>query len=187
VTRRSPPLNRAPFHSPPPAARPIRPAPSKTLDSSTQILADDASQAPVTKARSKILFPALDLGPLPVELVGEYLLQRHLVPGIGFFSAANQDHAFERHGPQFLKCVPHLAATVLYPHYIGQSPLHPLEFEMVRLTSAKLGLPQIYVLVAVTLDIDGLGRYAIQSVYPIGRGTVERRVRKRHLFPVPYP
>jgi hypothetical protein len=127
-------------------------------------------------------FPAIDLGPLPVELVSSFL-RRTLAPGVIHFSSANQDHAFARHGQEFLSCLPHVGAAVLDPEYIGQGPDHPQEFEMVRAIS---GLSEIggHVLVALTLEIGAEGRYMIQSVYPINRGTVFRRIRKRHLFRV---
>jgi hypothetical protein len=121
-------------------------------------------------------FSALDLGPLPVDLVS-YILRRPLMVGIMHFSAANQDHAFERHGAEFLACLPHVAATIIAPDHIGQSPRHPNGFEMVRAVEQR----GPHVLVAVSLDLDIAGRYPIQSVYPIGYETVRTRLRKRHL------
>src|SRR5579863_2501889 len=85
------------------------------------------SGLPVRSSR----FPALDLGPLPVGLVSR-ILQCALAPGMVHFSAANQDHAFERHGDEFLACRPHVAAAIIAPHYIGQSPRHLDGFEMIR-------------------------------------------------------
>ena len=125
------------------------------------------------------VFPALDLGPLPAELVGR-MLHCELIAGVVHFSAANQDHAFARHGEEFRRCLPHVEATIIAPDYIGQSPHHPVEFEMVRAMAGN----SVFTLVAVTLGVDDVGRYSIQSVYPIGRGIVERRLRKRHLFRV---
>lgn len=99
------------------------------------------------------------------------------------FSAANQDHAFERHGAEFLACLPQVEATITVPEYIGQSPRHPSGFEMVRAIEGHSG-PGTYLLVAVSLNFDVVGRYPIQSVYPIAYATVRRRLRKGHLVRV---
>jgi hypothetical protein len=124
-------------------------------------------------------FPAIDLGPLPVELINA-ILRCALGPGIVHFSAANQDHAFERHREEFLTCLPYVAATVLDPEYIGQSPRHSEGFELVRSVGPE---PPGHILVALTMQTDG-GRYMVQSVYPIGSATVRRRLRTGHLFRV---
>ena len=129
--------------------------------------------------RSSRCFRALDLGPLPAELVNR-ILQCALPPGTVHFSAANQDHAFGRHGDEFLACLPHVAAAIIAPHYIGQSPLHLDGFEMVR----EAPDISIHILVAMTMAFDDQGRYAVQSVYQIGRSTVQRRLGTGHLFRV---
>ena len=133
-------------------------------------------------ARIKSRFHAVDLGPLPVEIVGS-VLRLNLVRGIVHFSAANQEHAFRRHGENFLACLPHVTATILAPEYIGQSTLYPKGFEMVRATDDLSDIGG-YILVAMTLEIDEVERYIVQSVYPIDRGAVFRRLRKDHLFSV---
>jgi len=112
-----------------------------------------------------------------------YVLRRSLAAGILHFSAANQDHAFGRHGEEFLACLPHVAATIITPHHIGQSPRHPNGFEIVRATDGASGRGT-HVLVAVSLELDCDGRYPIQSVYLIGRDTVSRRLRKGHFVRV---
>jgi hypothetical protein len=123
-------------------------------------------------------FRALDLGPLPVELVNS-VLRCTLAPGRVLFSAANQDHAYGRHAEKYLACRAHIAATVVAPHFIGQSPHHPDGFEMVRAVGEGG-----HILVALTLFPADAGRYPIQSVYPIGRNVVYKRVRTGHLFRV---
>lgn len=127
-------------------------------------------------------FLAFDLGPLPVDLVND-ILRCTLLPGVVHFSAANQDHAYERHGEQFVSCFPHIAATIAAPQFIGQSPHHSDGFEMVRESSGLVGVGG-HVLVALTIFPSDGGRYPIASVYPIGRGVVYRRLRKGHLFRV---
>lgn len=130
-----------------------------------------------------IRFPALDLGPLPVEVVNR-VLRCDLPPGIVHFSAANQDHAFEQHGDDFLSCQPHIEATVLNPDYIGQGPQYVTKgFEMVRdLNQMPRG--GNHILVALTLQPDNLGRYLVQSVYQIAYGTVRTRMKRDRLFRV---
>ena len=126
----------------------------------------------------KVPFPTIDLGLLPVALVSN-ILGCKLTPGIVRFSSANQDHAFGRH-QEFLSCLPHVVATVLYPEYVGQSPHHPWNSRW----SVLSGEPKsTHVLVAVTLEtVDD--HYMVQSIYPIGYGIVRRRLRKGHLFQV---
>ena len=124
------------------------------------------------RARSR----TLDLGPLPIEIVNR-ILGVSLLPGAVIFRAAEQDHAFERHSEQYLRCLPFIRAAIANPTYVGQSPRHLTGFELVRETDDS-----VYVLVALTLVTDEAGAYPVQSLYPVGRNTVMGRLRKRHLF-----
>jgi hypothetical protein len=123
-------------------------------------------------------FRAFDIAPFPAELVHRFL-GITAAEGIVHFSAAGQDHAFERHGDVFLGCLEHLEMTMCCPQFIGQSPGHPAEFELVREASG-VG----FVLAALPLECDDEGRYVVRSLYAIGYPTIQRRLRKGHLFQV---
>jgi hypothetical protein len=118
----------------------------------------------------------LDFGPLPVEIVNR-ILAVSLPPGAVIFRAAEQDHAYEKHSEQYLRCLPFIRMVIAQPTYIGQSPHHLTGFELVKVTDDGL-----HILVALTFATDGAGAYPIQSLYPIRRDTVMGRLRKKHLF-----
>jgi hypothetical protein len=117
----------------------------------------------------------LDLGPLPVALVNR-ALGLELRPGPVIFRAAEQDHAHERHGADYLRCLPFVGLAIASPTF-GQSPRHPAGFELVKVTSDG-----VHILVALTVVADEAGAYPVQSLYPISKSTAMRRVRTNHLF-----
>jgi hypothetical protein len=140
---------------------------------------DQARQRYLSAARAKrARNRTLNLGPLPVALINR-TLGRQLRPGPVVFRAAEQDHAHERHGADYLRCLPFVGLAIASPTFIGQSPRHPEGFELVKVTSDGL-----HVLVALAVVADGSGAYPVQSLYPISKSTAMRRLRKSHLFHV---
>jgi hypothetical protein len=120
-------------------------------------------------------FLAFDIAAFSVELIERHL-GLVLLPGIVHFSARAQDHAFEKHGDEFLRCRDALEATIAFPHYVGQGPQHVDEFELVR----KLGAD--YTLAAMSTRRDDEGRYLLLSLYRIDEGTVITRLKRKRLF-----
>lgn len=105
------------------------------------------------------------------------MLGVELRPGPVIFRAAEQDHAHERHGADYLRCLPFVGLAIANPTFIGQSPHHSAGFELVKVTGDG-----VHVLVALTFATDGTGAYPVQSLYPISKSTAIRRLRKNHLF-----
>lgn len=116
-------------------------------------------------------YPALDLGPLPVDLVDE-ALGTELMPGRVRLSRTAHRHMATDHPADYPACIAHIAATVAMPTFIGQSPGHSRNFEMIRRVGPTNGPA---VLVAIGLEPDGLGDYRVRSCYLIEARKVEDR------------
>lgn len=118
--------------------------------------------------------PDLVLGPLPVEAINK-TLELELDEGDVVFTGAAQKHAASRHPDDYAKCLPHVAAIVANPLYLGD------DFEnegKIELVGRPLGTP---ILVAVSIEKDARGRYHVVSVYPVSEGTIEGRRKKGRL------
>ena len=60
----------------------------------------------------------LDFGPLPVDLINR-ATGLELEPGNAFFSINAQKHADKRHPLDYSRGLPHVAAVIAYPMYVG--------------------------------------------------------------------
>lgn len=119
-------------------------------------------------------FRPLDLGAMPCDIIAR-ALDIQPQPGTVHFSIPAQEHAWERHGTQFMQCFPYVGAAVENPHFVGQHPRHT---DGVELYHEAGGL---FALVAVTLSRTNQDIYHIQSVYPVGQGAIQRRLRKKQV------
>lgn len=118
-------------------------------------------------------FSPLSLGPLPAGSVSK-CLNVQVPDGAVHFSIPAQNHAYKRHGRDFLACLPYLSQTIATPNYVGQAPHYENEFEVIYETPDN----GLIILVAVQIRLDNRGRYQLRSVYPIDADKVERRLRK---------
>ncbi len=97
------------------------------------------------------------------------------------FSIAAQKHAMTRHPSEYELCVPHLAQAVANPTYVGQAPDHKNKgFELVL----HVQKDSLIVLIAIHFKPSKNGVYIVKSCYPINASTLDRRLRKKHLFRV---
>jgi hypothetical protein len=124
-------------------------------------------------------FSPLSLGPLPAKLVTD-CLNVEVPDGAVHFSIPAQNHAYKRHGRDFLACMPYLSQAIATPHYIGQAPGQRKSFEVIY-ESPDDGLT---ILIAIQIRVDNRGRYQLSSVYPVDSSKVERRVRRGFVKPV---
>ena len=125
-------------------------------------------------------YPALDLGPLPVDLINR-TLGTELDPGRVRLSARAHRHIAEDHPNDYQTCMAALPGAVAAPTYIGQAPHHARNIELVKRVR---GVEGWMVLVAVGLEPDRRGDYRVRSSYLVRESTVEgRRLRGRLLTP----
>jgi len=122
-------------------------------------------------------YPSRTLGPLPVDLINA-ALGTELEPGTVRLSPQAHRHMAEDHPADYPVCIAALAVTVAAPTFIGQSPGHSRNFEMVRRVARADGSA---VLVAIGLDRDERGDYRVRSCYLIEAEKVESRRLKGHL------
>ncbi len=127
------------------------------------------------------LYPAVDLGPLPVEAINA-VLGTELEPGHVRLSEQAHRHIAEDHPGDYAMCFPALAAAIAEPSFIGQAPRRTGNFEMLRRINHPEGK---VVLVAVGLDMDGAGDYRVRSRYLVTGEQVDRRRRDGRLRPPP--
>lgn len=118
----------------------------------------------------------LVFGPLPVDEIN-LTLQLELDPGFVVISGNAQIHAARRHPDDFSRCLPHVAAIIENPLYLGDDARNPGKIELVgRVASLGGGL-----LVAIEITLDGDGLYNVTSFYPISNQKIEDRRQKGHL------
>jgi hypothetical protein len=126
-------------------------------------------------------FPALDLGPLPVDAVNA-VLGTELEPGNVRLSETAHRHMAEDHPDDYAICIASLPYTIAEPSFIGQAPQHTSNFELLR----RVNHPdRKSVLVAVGLEMDRSGEYRVRSCYLVAAGTVDNRRRAGRLKPPP--
>lgn len=118
------------------------------------------------------MWKTINLGALPVVQI-QRCLGIELAPGILEFSADAQAHAFKKVPTRESICKPHLFDVVARPTHVGQQPKYVgTAFELVRVVPDGP-----IVLIAIGLAQTRSRAYGVRSVYPLDRGTLERRVR----------
>ncbi len=122
-------------------------------------------------------YPAVDLGPLPVDLINA-ALNTELEPGYARLSRTAHRHMATDHAADYPVCIAEIAATIAAPTFIGQAPEHGRNFEMVRRIGRADGSA---VLVAIGLEPDDRGDYRVRTCYLLEAGKVEDRRRQGRL------
>jgi hypothetical protein len=120
--------------------------------------------------------PDLILGDLPVERIN-LTLGTQLEAGVAVFSRAAQTHAARRHANDYPVIAPHVASIVLNPLYVGDDLRNGGKIELI----GKAPGSAMYALVAVSVELDELGRYHVASLYPVSREKIENRRQKGFL------
>lgn len=119
----------------------------------------------------------LDFGPLPVDLINR-TTGLELETGNAFFSINAQKHAAKRHPLEYSKALPHVAAVIADPMYLGDDFKNHGKIELVARVAA-LGNA---LLVAVEVTRDDSGRYNVTSFYPISQKKIDNRREKGRLL-----
>ncbi len=117
-------------------------------------------------------YPALDLGPLPVDLINA-TLGTELEPGRARLSSTAHRHMADDHPADYQICIAALKAdAITAPTFIGQDPSHGGNFVLVK----RVGLPDgRAVLVAIGLEPNDRGDYSVRTSYLIPQRTINAR------------
>jgi hypothetical protein len=118
-------------------------------------------------------YPAVDLGPLPVDLINA-VLGTDLESGLVRLSERAHQHMAEDHPADYALCFASLRLAVSAPSFIGQAPKRTGNFEMLRRVNHPDGK---VVLVAIGLETDPAGEYRVRSAYLVSAQTVDERRR----------
>jgi hypothetical protein len=127
------------------------------------------------------LYPALDLGPLPVDLINA-VLGTELEPGDVYLSERAHRHMAEDHAADYPYCFPALPALIAAPILIGQAPKRTMNFELFRRVVHPDGK---VAMAAVGLVVDEIGRYRVRSCYLVVKEVVDNRRLAGRLKPPP--
>jgi hypothetical protein len=122
-------------------------------------------------------YPAIHLGPLPVDAINA-VLRTELEPGIARLSQTAHKHMAEDHPADYPICIAEIALTIATPTFIGQAPEHGRNFEMIRRIWHADGS---VVLVAIGLEPDERGAYKVRTCYLLEAHKLEQRRRQGHL------
>lgn len=122
-------------------------------------------------------YQAVEFGPLPVEAINR-ALGTELEPGNVRLGEQAHRHIAEDHPEDYEACMAALPLAIANPTFVGQAPKHQRNFEIVRRVARPDGQA---VLVAIGLELNEFGNYAIKSSYLIKAETVNNRRRLRTL------
>lgn len=112
---------------------------------------------------------------MPCEAIN-HTLEMELEAGDVVLTRAAQIHARRRHPEEFEICLPHLAAVVANPLYVGDDAKNP-GIELISRIPAAGG----FILVAVKVEPDAQGRYEVASFYPVSEQKIAGRRDKGFL------
>ena len=122
--------------------------------------------------------PILRFGPLPVATINR-LLGLELDPGETVMSAGAQIHARRRHSADYGRLVPHIAAVVASPLYVGDDVRNAGKIELI---GRPPGWAAEALLVAVAIARDDAGNYNVVSCYPVSEEKVHARRERGFLL-----
>lgn len=126
--------------------------------------------------KKKYIPPKIILGDLPVAQINTTLTMELEAGGV-VMSGRAQLHAAKNHKDDYSRCLPHIAAIVTNPLYIGDDFKNPGKIEMISRVPA-IGSA---ILVAVNIQRDRSGDYNVSSFYPIDEKKVGSRLDKGFL------
>lgn len=123
-------------------------------------------------------FGLVQLGPIPSDLINR-TIGTELEPGEAVLSAQAHRHIAEDHAADYPLVIANLQIVISEPSYIGQSPKHSDNFELVRQIWVPKGRQAI--LAAVKMTKNEFGNYNIVSGYCLEEEKVTKRILKGHL------
>ena len=126
-------------------------------------------------------YPALNLGPLPVNAINT-ALGTELLPGQVRLSQQAHKHMAQDHPEDYPDCRAALQLAIASPSFVGQAPNHTSNFELLRRIARADGK---VVLVAIGLAPDDAGNYRVRSCYLVKAEVVDARRQAGRLKSVP--
>jgi len=114
---------------------------------------------------------------MPVDSIRR-TIDRDLDPGTVVLTVPHQIHVQKSHPADYGRCLPHVAAILAYPLFIGDDFKND-GIELIARVSA-IGSPM---LVAVKIDLTEKGTYEVSSFYPISEKKIQNRLDKGFLKP----
>jgi hypothetical protein len=118
------------------------------------------------------------LGPLPVDLINA-TLGTELEPGDAIITSRAHRHIATDHADDYVAVMAYINVLISNPTYIGQSPRHGSEFEMVRRVIVPGG--NEIILAGINLTRNDFGNYNVHSAYRLTEEKVTKRILSRHL------
>ena len=118
----------------------------------------------------------IKLGDLPVDQINATLAMELEAGGV-VMSGRAQLHAAKKHPLDYSRCMPHIAAIVTNPLYIGDDFRNPNKIEMISRVPAINSV----ILVAVNIERDTRGDYNVVSFYPVDERKLGSRLDRGFL------
>ncbi len=128
-----------------------------------------------------VLYDPIELGLLPVDLVNS-ALGTELVPAPVRLSAQAHRHIAKDHPEDYEVCIAALSIAIQAPSFIGQAPKHTRNFEIIRRIARTDGR---VVLVAISLECERDGCYAVRTSYLLEATKLEARRQKGTVRAIP--
>ena len=121
--------------------------------------------------------PDLVLCELPAETINR-TIDTELEVGAVILTRAAQAHAARRHPIDYPICMPHIAAVVADPLYIGDDEKNPGYIELI----SRVPAVGQFILVAVNVQMKPDGTYHVASFYMVSEKKIAGRRQKGFLF-----
>jgi hypothetical protein len=122
-------------------------------------------------------YPSILYGFLPVTILAR-LLKEPMEEGRARLSALAHQHIAQDHLEDYEFCLHYMAQAIENPTFAGKAPWHIRNFELVK------QVEEHNLLIALGIEPNAHGNYAIRSAYRITSRQVRERLRDRHLFVV---
>lgn len=119
----------------------------------------------------------LPLCDLPAEVINQ-TINTEIEAGLVILTRAAQIHASRRHPDEYPLCLPHIAAVIAGPLYIGDDAKNPGYIELISRVPAVGG----FILVAVNIEMKDDGTYHVASFYMVSEKKIARRREKGFLY-----
>lgn len=150
--------------------------------SNGQAQAGAASTSKRTQLESRAMatYPALTLGPLPVDRINR-TIGTSLLPGKVTVSKAAHAHIATDHPDEYPAIMAALANIVTAASFIGQDPKHPHAFYLVEPCTSPLGT---HALVAIGFRVSPGGTYQVKSAYALKASQFAGRIQAGRLQPL---
>lgn len=127
--------------------------------------------------KNNFIITARHIRGLPYRVINT-VLALALARDVVHVSEQTLEHMLTRHPKDYELCDAYLEQVILTPEYVGQSPHHKENFEIIKRVHSHI------ILVAISVSPDEYGDYPVKSAYTINHDTLRRRLRKCYIKPL---